>query len=109
MTLDVDVGLHSNLLESKYSLREALRIAGEVGYDGYEIDIGAYEGTILQGGTQEWTGVRSPDDLLGEMGAMAVNWASAAEVELNSVCLGTIWKYNFAARREAEVETAVAA
>ena len=73
-------GLMSSSMPGAYE--EVIRKAGEVGFDGVELDVGAgYEENML------WR-----QDGRAKIGRLL----SDAGLELASVCLGTFWTYSFA-------------
>src|SRR3978361_2134495 len=88
------IGAHSWLLETRYSLPEAMAEARRLGYDGYEVDIGNLGVTGL--GLQIWPD-RMQDKHRDEIRRSAV----AADIEIPSLCLGALWHYPFTSRDEA--------
>ncbi len=83
-------GAHSWLLETQYSLPEALRRAKEIGYDGYELDIGNFGGSGL--GLQILPDRMQPDERDGLKQS-----ALDAGLPYCSLCLGALWHYPIAA------------
>jgi L-ribulose-5-phosphate 3-epimerase len=88
------VGAHSWLLETRYSLRQAMVEARRIGYDGYELDIGNFGGTGL--GLQIL-----PDRMQDEHRDDIRRSAAEAEIEISSLALGALWHYPFTSREEA--------
>lgn len=80
------IGAHSWLLETRYQLPEAMRIARQIGYEGYEIDIGNFGGTGL--GLQIL-----PDRLQDEQRDELKRSAEEAGIRVCSLCLGALWHY----------------
>jgi L-ribulose-5-phosphate 3-epimerase len=82
------VGAHSWLLETRYSLSQAMVEARRIGYDGYELDIGNFGGTGL--GLQIL-----PDRMQDEHRDDIRRSAAEAEIEISSLALGALWHYPF--------------
>jgi L-ribulose-5-phosphate 3-epimerase len=77
-------GLMSSSMPGSYE--EVIRQAGEIGFDGVELDVDAeYESSLLW----QAEGRKAIQRLLSE-----------AHLELPSVCLGTFWTYSFASPEE---------
>jgi sugar phosphate isomerase/epimerase len=90
----VKVGAHSWLLETRYPLSTAMRRAAEIGYDGYELDIGNFGGTGL--------GLQILPDRLQETNREELRrYSSEAGIPYSSLCLGALWHYPIAAPDEA--------
>lgn len=84
------IGAHSWLLETRYSLGDAMRRAREIGYDGYELDIGNFGGSGL--GLQILPDRMQPEEREGLRQS-----ASDAGLPFCSLCLGALWHYPIAA------------
>jgi sugar phosphate isomerase/epimerase len=89
----VKFGVHSWVLETRYPLFEAIERAAEIGYDGYEIDIGNFGGTGL--GLQIL-----PDRMTDENREEIRRAQHAAGIEICSLCLGALWHYPLATNDE---------
>jgi sugar phosphate isomerase/epimerase len=89
----VKFGVHSWVLETRYPLSEAIERAAEIGYDGYEIDIGNFGGTGL--GLQIL-----PDRMTDENREEIRRAQHAAGIEICSLCLGALWHYPLATNDE---------
>jgi sugar phosphate isomerase/epimerase len=79
------LSMHSICIERKYPLLEAIPKAAELGYQGYEIDIGDFGNTGL--------GLHWPEEFTAERVADAGEAARRAGIEISSLCLGVLWKY----------------
>ncbi len=79
------LSMHSICIERKYPLLEAIRKAGEFGYEGYEIDIGDFGNTGL--------GLHWPEEFTPERVAEAGIAARQAGIAVSSLCLGVLWRY----------------
>lgn len=79
------LSLHSICIERKYPLLEAIPRAAELGYDGYEIDIGDFGDTGL--------GLHWPEEFTADHVAAAAEAAREAGMEISSLCLGVLWRY----------------
>lgn len=96
------LGAHSWLLETRYALPDAMRRAKEIGYDGYELDIGNFGGSGL--GLQILPDRLQPDER-DDLKRAAVD----ADLPFCSLCLGALWHYPIAegetphARRGVEI------
>jgi L-ribulose-5-phosphate 3-epimerase len=89
----VKLGAHSWLLETQYSLPEAMSRARAIGYEGYELDIGNFGGTGL--------GLQILPDRLQEPQREAIrDAAEAAGIAMFSLCLGCLWHYPIAGSDE---------
>jgi hexulose-6-phosphate isomerase len=77
--------MHSICIERKYALLEAVRKAGEFGYQGYEIDIGDFGDTGL--------GLHWPEEYTKDHVTAAREAAAKAGVEISSLCLGVLWRF----------------
>lgn len=84
------LGAHSWLLETRYALPEAMQRAKEIGYDGYELDIGNFGGSGL--GLQILPDRMQPDERAGLKQS-----ALDADLPFCSLCLGALWHYPIAA------------
>jgi len=79
------LSMHSICIERKYPLLEAIRRAGEFGYQGYEIDIGDFGNTGL--------GLHWPEEFTAARVAAAGQAAKDAGMEISSLCLGVLWRF----------------
>lgn len=79
------LSLHSICIERKYPLLEAIRRAAELGYQGYEIDIGDFGDTGL--------GLHWPEEFTADHVAAAAEAARGAGIEISSLCLGVLWRF----------------
>jgi len=79
------LSMHSICVERRYSLLEAIRRAAELGYDGYEIDIGDFGNTGL--------GLHWPEEYSDRHVAVAAEAARTAGIEISSLCLGVLWRF----------------
>ena len=79
------LSLHSICIERKYPLLRAIGRAAELGYQGYEIDIGDFGDTGL--------GLHWPEEYTPEHVAGAAGAAHAAGIEISSLCLGVLWRF----------------
>ena len=79
------LSMHSICIERKYPLLQAIRRAAELGYQGYEIDIGDFGSTGL--------GLHWPEEYTAEHVAAAGQAARDAGVEISSLCLGVLWRF----------------
>jgi hexulose-6-phosphate isomerase len=77
--------MHSICIERKYPLLEAISRAAELGYDGYEIDIGDFGDTGL--------GLHWPEEFTAERVGGAGEAAQQAGIEISSLCLGVLWRF----------------
>lgn len=77
--------MHSICIERKYPLLEAIARAAELGYDGYEIDIGDFGNTGL--------GLHWPEEYTAEHVDAAGAAARKAGIEISSLCLGVLWRF----------------
>ena len=84
------IGAHSWLLETRYPLPQAMLRAREIGYDGYELDIGNFGGSGL--GLQILPDRMQPAERDGLRTA-----ALDAGLPFCSLCLGALWHYPIAA------------
>jgi sugar phosphate isomerase/epimerase len=81
----VNLSMHSICIERKYPLLEAIRRAAELGYQGYEIDIGDFGDTRL--------GLHWPEQYTARHVAAARDAAQQASTEISSLCLGVLWRF----------------
>ncbi len=79
------LSMHSICIERKYPLLAAIKRAGELGYDGYEIDIGDFGNTGL--------GLHWPEEYTGDHVTRAAEAAQRAGVGISSLCLGVLWRF----------------
>jgi sugar phosphate isomerase/epimerase len=79
------LSMHSICIERKYPLLQAIRRAAELGYHGYEIDIGDFGNTGL--------GLHWPEEFTAEHVAAAGQAAHDAGIEISSLCLGVLWRF----------------
>jgi len=79
------LSMHSICIEPKYPLPEAIARAGELDYDGYEIDVGDFGDTGL--------GLHWPEQYTEEHVAAAGEAARKAGIEISSLCLGVLWRF----------------
>ncbi len=79
------LSMHSICIERKYPLLEAIRRAAEMGYQGYEIDIGDYGNTGL--------GLHWPEQYTADHVAAAAEAARSVGIEISSLCLGVLWRF----------------
>jgi hexulose-6-phosphate isomerase len=79
------LSMHSICIERKYPLLQAIRRAAELGYQGYEIDIGDFGNTGL--------GLHWPEEYTAEHVARAADAAREAGIEISSLCLGVLWRF----------------
>lgn len=79
------LSMHSICIERKYPLLEAIARAAELGYDGYEIDIGDFGNTGL--------GLHWPEEYTEQHVAAAGGAAGKASIEISSLCLGVLWRF----------------
>jgi sugar phosphate isomerase/epimerase len=79
------LSMHSICIERKYPLLDAIRRAAELGYDGYEIDIGDFGNTGL--------GLHWPEEYTAERVTAAGKAALQAGIEISSLCLGVLWRF----------------
>jgi len=79
------LSMHSICIERKYPLLQAIRRAAELGYHGYEIDIGDFGNTGL--------GLHWPEEYTEKHVAAAGQAARDAGVEISSLCLGVLWRF----------------
>jgi hexulose-6-phosphate isomerase len=81
----MSLSLHSICIERKYPLLEAIPRAADLGYDGYEIDIGDFGDTGL--------GLHWPEEFTADHVAAAADAARGAGMEISSLCLGVLWRF----------------
>jgi len=81
----VKLSMHSICIERKYPLLEAIRRAAELGYQGYEIDIGDFGDTGL--------GLHWPEEFDEKHVAAASQAAEKAGIAISSLCLGVLWRF----------------
>ncbi len=79
------LSMHSICIERKYPLLRAIARAAELGYQGYEIDIGDFGNTGL--------GLHWPEEFTLERVVAAGEAAKTAGIEISSLCLGVLWRY----------------
>lgn len=79
------LSMHSICIERRYPLPEAIRKAAELGYQGYEIDIGDFGNTGL--------GLHWPEEFTPDRVAAAGEAARRAGIEISSLCLGVLWRF----------------
>jgi len=79
------LSLHSICIERKYPLLQAIHRAAELGYQGYEIDIGDFGNTGL--------GLHWPEEYTADQVARAADAARAAGIQISSLCLGVLWRF----------------
>lgn len=79
------LSLHSICIERKYPLLEAIVRAAELGYQGYEIDIGDFGDTGL--------GLHWPEAFTADRVVAAAEAARGAGMEISSLCLGVLWRF----------------
>ena len=79
------LSMHSICIERKYPLLDAIHRAADLGYDGYEIDIGDFGSTGL--------GLHWPEEYTDEHVTAAAEAARAAGIEISSLCLGVLWRF----------------
>ena len=79
------LSMHSICIERKYPLLDAIRRAAELGYDGYEIDIGDFGNTGL--------GLHWPEEFTEDRVAAARRAAQEAGIAISSLCLGVLWRF----------------
>ena len=79
------LSMHSICIERKYPLLDAIRRAADLGYDGYEIDIGDFGSTGL--------GLHWPEEYTEDHVAAAAEAARTAGIEISSLCLGVLWRF----------------
>jgi L-ribulose-5-phosphate 3-epimerase len=82
----MNIGIHSWTLETRHDLATAMARAAELGYDGYEIDIGNFGNSGL--GLQIL-----PDRLQPDERAALRDARDAAGIPICSLCLGALWHY----------------
>ena len=76
------LSMHSICIERKYPLLDAIHRAADLGYDGYEIDIGDFGNTGL--------GLHWPEEFTAEHVAAAGEAAQQAGIAISSLCLGVL-------------------
>jgi L-ribulose-5-phosphate 3-epimerase len=81
----VKLSMHSICIERKYPLLEAIARAAEMGYEGYEIDIGDFGSTGL--------GLHWPEEFDDAHIAAAADAAQKAGIAISSLCLGVLWRF----------------
>ncbi len=79
------LSMHSICIERKYPLLRAIARAAELGYQGYEIDIGDFGSTGL--------GIHWPEEFTHERIVAAGDAAKTAGIEISSLCLGVLWRF----------------
>jgi len=79
------LSMHSICIERKYPLLQAIRHAAELGYQGYEVDIGDFGSTGL--------GLHWPEEFTLDRVVAAGEAAGAAGIEISSLCLGVLWRF----------------
>jgi len=79
------LSMHSICIERKYPLLDAISRAAELGYQGYEIDIGDFGSTGL--------GLHWPEEFTAERVEAAGEAAQKAGIEISSLCLGVLWRF----------------
>jgi len=79
------LSMHSICIERKYPLLDAIHRAADLGYDGYEIDIGDFGNTGL--------GLHWPEEYTEDHVAAAAEGARTAGIEISSLCLGVLWRF----------------
>jgi hexulose-6-phosphate isomerase len=79
------LSMHSICIERKYPLLRAIARAAQLGYQGYEIDIGDFGNTGL--------GLHWPEEFTHERVVAAGEAARAAGIEISSLCLGVLWRF----------------
>jgi L-ribulose-5-phosphate 3-epimerase len=79
------LSMHSICIERKYPLLDAIRRAADLGYDGYEIDIGDFGSTGL--------GLHWPEEYTEDHVAAAAEAARTVGIEISSLCLGVLWRF----------------
>lgn len=79
------LSMHSICIERKYPLLDAIRRAGDLGYDGYEIDVGDFGNTGL--------GLHWPEEYTEDCVSAAAEAARTAGIEISSLCLGVLWRF----------------
>ncbi len=77
--------MHSICIERKYPLPGALQRAADLGYQGYEIDVGDFGNTGL--------GLHWPEEYTAPRVAAARQAAEAAGIAISSLCLGVLWRF----------------
>lgn len=91
-------GMHACGLKS-YPIKEAIKKAGEFGYDGFEIDV-----FPLANNKQGWEKYRN--ELMNDVPEM-IKIGKDAGIEINSLCLGILWFINIAGEDERERDLGV--
>lgn len=82
----IQIGIHSWVLETRHKLPEAMALAAQMGYDGYEIDIGNFGGTGL--------GLQILPDRMRDPEREQIKEAwKRARISICSLCLGALWHY----------------
>lgn len=79
------LSMHSICIERRYPLLEAIPRAAEMGYEGYEIDIGDFGSTGL--------GLHWPEEFDDAHFAAASAAAQKAGIAISSLCLGVLWRF----------------
>jgi len=79
------LSMHSICIERKYPLLQAIRRAADLGYQGYEVDIGDFGNTGL--------GLHWPEEYTADHIARVAAAARAAGIEISSLCLGVLWRF----------------
>jgi protein FrlC len=79
------LSMHSICIERKYPLLDAIRRAAELGYQGYEIDIGDFGNTGL--------GLHWPEEFTDDHVRAAAKVARDSGIEISSLCLGVLWRF----------------
>jgi len=79
------LSMHSICIERKYPLLQAIRRAADLGYQGYEVDLGDFGNTGL--------GLHWPEEYTADHIARVAAAARAAGIEISSLCLGVLWRF----------------
>jgi sugar phosphate isomerase/epimerase len=79
------LSMHSICIERKYPLLQAIRRAADLGYQGYEVDIGDFGNTGL--------GLHWPEEYTTDHIARVADAARAVGAEISSLCLGVLWRF----------------
>ena len=79
------LSMHSICIERRYPLLDAIKRAAELGYQGYEIDVGDFGSTGL--------GLHWPEEFTAEHVEAAGEAARRAGIEISSLCLGVLWRF----------------
>jgi len=81
----MNLSMHSICIERKYPLLDAIRRAAELGYQGYEIDIGDFGNTGL--------GLHWPEEYDDAHMSAAAKAAHDSGIAISSLCLGVLWRF----------------